>query len=349
VNLNIGSVPIINPGSNPSTTGWNNPVGRKVPPYIPIPSVPIPTNTFGMLNPLQSSEFPPRGGQYYTLGTPQPRSNLVGGNFNNPQLGSNLTGGNFHNPYQNIPTGMMPNPYFMNQPGGGYFNSRQGFGPSQNLRWNVVPNIQSFTGGWGQVSQPRIPFLAMLNFPDLSKLMNDPVGHDPTWPPVPTKIPSEIPKFEGKNGEDLGDHITTFHLCVSSNSLNDDSIRLRLFQLTLIGVMLQWYIEIPRGIYGSFHQLVIAFLNHFQLPIRYDVGLELLLTLHQGNDTHISDHIQEWCRRRWLFKTPIPQAFLLEWFLKYFHSPISKDVATYGVFSEEEAILRAQQYDLIYA
>jgi hypothetical protein len=93
----------------------------------------------------------------------------------------------------------------------------------------------------------------------------------------------------------------------------------------------------------------MAFLNHFQLPIRYDVGLELLSTLRQGSGTHISDHIQEWRRRRQLVKTPIPLAFILEWFLKYLHTPISKDVATCGVFSEEEAIFRAQQFDLIYA
>jgi hypothetical protein len=123
VNPNVGSVPILNPGSNPSTAGWNNPAGGQVPPYIPIPSVSIPTNTFGMTNPLQSSGFPPGGGQSYTLGTPQPGSNPVGGSFNNPQLGSNPTGGNFHNPYQNIPAGMMPNPYFTNQPGGGSYNS----------------------------------------------------------------------------------------------------------------------------------------------------------------------------------------------------------------------------------
>jgi hypothetical protein len=36
-------------------------------------------------------------------------------------------------------------------------------------------------------------------------------------------------------------------------------------------------------------------------------------------------------------------------FLKSFNTPISKDVATSGVFSEEEAIFRAQQFDLIYA
>jgi hypothetical protein len=66
--------------------------------------------------------------------------------------------------------------------------------------------------------------MAMLNLPYLSKLMNDPMCHDPTWPPIPTEIPSYIPKFEGKNGEDPGDHITTIHLWFSLNSLNDDSI-----------------------------------------------------------------------------------------------------------------------------
>jgi hypothetical protein len=42
------------------------------------------------------------------------------------------------------------------------------------------------------MSQPRLPFLATLKMPDLSKLMNEPVSHDPTWPPIPTKLPSDI-------------------------------------------------------------------------------------------------------------------------------------------------------------
>jgi hypothetical protein len=97
---------------------------------------------------------------------------------------------------------------------------------------------------------PARPFMTMLNLPDLSKLMNDPVSHDPTWPPVPTKLPSDILKFEGKNGEDPSDHVTSFHLWSSSNSLNDDSICLRLFQCTLIEVAAKWYIELPRGHMG---------------------------------------------------------------------------------------------------
>jgi hypothetical protein len=143
------------------------------------------------------------------------------------------------------------------------------------------------------MSQPCLPFLSMLNLPDLSKLMNDLVSCDPTWPPVPTKLPSYIPKFEGENGEDPGEHVTTFHLWCSSNSMNHGSIRLRLFQCTLIGFSLQWYIELPRREYGSFNQFVVAFVNHFQFPIRYDVGLEILLTLCQDTATHILDHIQE--------------------------------------------------------
>jgi hypothetical protein len=41
----------------------------------------------------------------------------------------------------------------------------------------------------------QMPYLASLNIPDLSKLTNDPILHDPTWPAMPTKLPSDIPKF----------------------------------------------------------------------------------------------------------------------------------------------------------
>ena len=51
----------------------------------------------------------------------------------------------------------------------------------------------------------------MLNLPDLSILTNDLVSYDPVWPAVPNKLPSDIPKFEGKLGEDPCEHVTTFH------------------------------------------------------------------------------------------------------------------------------------------
>jgi hypothetical protein len=151
----------------------------------------------------------------------------------------------------------------------------------------------------------------MLNLPDLSKLMNNPVCHDPTCPPIPTKCPLDIPNFEGNNGEDPGDHVTTFHLWCSSNSLTDDSIQLKLFQRTLIGVSRKWYIELPKGEYGTFIHMVLFFLNQFQLSISYDAGLEILSTLRQDTNTHISDHIQEWCRIKRLIKTSIPPNFIL--------------------------------------
>jgi hypothetical protein len=84
---------------------------------------------------------------------------------------------------------------------------------------------------------------------------------------MPMKLPSDIPKFEAKPNEDPGDHVTTFHLWCPFNSLKDDSIQLRLFQ---------WYIELDRSRYSSFGELAMAFLNHFQLPMRYDAGTELL-------------------------------------------------------------------------
>jgi hypothetical protein len=66
----------------------------------------------------------------------------------------------------------------------------------------------------------------MLHFPDLTRLLNDPICHNPRWPPMPTKLPSDIPKFEAKRNEDPGDHVTTFHLWCSSSSLKDDSVQL---------------------------------------------------------------------------------------------------------------------------
>jgi hypothetical protein len=86
----------------------------------------------------------------------------------------------------------------------------------------------------------------------------------------------------------------------------------------------------------------MAFLNHFQLPVRYDAGTELLANFKQTFVDHISDRIREWRHRKSLIKVPVPPAFLLEWFLKYLVPQLSKDVAISGVFSKEEAIMRAQ-------
>ena len=95
--------------------------------------------------------------------------------------------------------------------------------------------------------------------------------------------------------------------------------------------------------------MAMAFLTHFQLPIRYETGTELLTSLRQSTSTHISDHIHEWRQRRWLIKAVIPREFVADWFLKSLLPAIAKDVAMSGAITEEELILRAQQLDLIYA
>ena len=61
---------------------------------------------------------------------------------------------------------------------------------------------QPFQGAGNQMAQPRLPFLATLNLPNLLNLSNDLVSHDPMWSVVPAKLPLDIPKFEGKNGKD---------------------------------------------------------------------------------------------------------------------------------------------------
>jgi hypothetical protein len=76
----------------------------------------------------------------------------------------------------------------------------------------------------------QLSFLATLDLLDLSRILNDPILHSPYWSVIPAKLPSDIPKFDGRSGEDPNNHVMTFHLWCSSNSLMDDSIRLRLFQ-----------------------------------------------------------------------------------------------------------------------
>ena len=137
--------------------------------------------------------------------------------------------------------------------------------PGQQPNFSWQPGASQTPGPFypGYQQQPKLPFLATLHLPDLTRLLNDPICHDPRWPPMPTKLPSDIPKFEAKPNEDPGDHVTTFHLWCSSNSLKDDSVQLRLFQRTLIGSAAKWYIELDRSRYSFFGELAMAFLNHF--------------------------------------------------------------------------------------
>ena len=127
----------------------------------------------------------------------------------------------------------------------------------------------------------------------------------------------------------------------SSNSLNDDLIGLILFQRTVSGVSLKWYIELLGSFYRFFHDLEIVFFNHFQLLVHCDVGIDLLSTLQKNKTTHILYHIQKWSRLKRMIKDNIIPVFLLEWFLNYLVPYISKGVSTLGVIIEDGDILKA--------
>ena len=88
---------------------------------------------------------------------------------------------------------------------------------------------------------------------------------------------------------------------------------------------------------------------HFQLPIWYEMGTELLTSLCQNIATHISDNIHKWRWRRRLVKASILNALLADWFTKSLLPKISCDVAMFGVVTEEDIIRHAQHLDLIYS
>ena len=128
-------------------------------------------------------------------------------------------------------------------------------------------------------SNTKFPFLATLELPNLSRLTNDPIQHNPTWQDIPVNILIDIPKFDGKIGEDLTTHITTYYLLSVSNSLLDSIIHLCLFPHTLTSNALKWFIEFPTSLFNNFNSLALALLIHFQLPIHYEIGIEILTSL----------------------------------------------------------------------
>jgi hypothetical protein len=99
----------------------------------------------------------------------------------------------------------------------------------------------------------------------------------------------------------------------------------------------------------TFESLAKAFFSFFQLPVHHDTGLELLSEFKQTIAIHIVDQIHEWCQRRSLCKEETTKGQCLDWFLKLLIPVITKDVASTFPQSEDEAINKAQQFDLIYS
>jgi len=114
---------------------------------------------------------------------------------------------------------------------------------------------------------------------------------------MPTKLPLEILKFEGNPGDNPTNHVFSFHMWCSSNSITNGSIYFRLLQCTLIRAVMKWYVDQPRETRSTLISLATAFLSYFQLPLCYDTNTELLTSLHQSLATHLFDHVQEWHRR----------------------------------------------------
>jgi hypothetical protein len=114
-----------------------------------------------------------------------------------------------------------PNPYVGNDHD--YYQR-----PSQQPNFSWQPGASQTLGSFfpSYNPQPKLQFLATLHLLYMTRILNDPICHDPSWPPMPNKFPSDIPKLEAKPNEDPSDHVTTFHLWCSSNSLRDDSIEL---------------------------------------------------------------------------------------------------------------------------
>jgi hypothetical protein len=279
---------------------------------------------YGKQNPMQGT-IPAQGGK---LGIPSSQGPWILWQGSIPLSGMLTRGNPFHsqwNPSQGL--GPMPigsaggspsqNPWNATQaqPFSSYYGSQsmmtqqeknlydgydhgyyQNPGQQPNFSWKpgASQTPGSFFPGYNQ--QPKLSFLETLHFLDLKRLLNNLICHDPHWPPMLTKLASDTPKFEAKPNEDTGDHVTTFHLWCSSNSLRDDSVQLCLFQRTLIGSATKWYIELDFSRYCSFGELAMDFLNHFQLPVRYDADTELMANFEQTKADHISYHIREWRR-----------------------------------------------------
>jgi hypothetical protein len=240
----VGKIPIgmqIPIGTQPPI-GTLPPIGTQP----PIGGQPPPTPPYGQ-------NIPPSLAQYWnhliqhnpqsTGGQQLPAASVIPPSIGQPYPGTSnpIWGSNAqtHVPIQGYnPMSYFPPQQPPNLPGSSHY-MQTAYGPT-GLPMGLPPQSHQYP----HVNR-QLPFLATLDLPDLSRILNDPIRHSPQWPAIPAKLPSDIPKFDGKAGEDPNNHVMTFHLWCSSNSLMDDSIRLRLFQRTLTGSAAKWYIELP--------------------------------------------------------------------------------------------------------
>jgi hypothetical protein len=236
-----GTIPSITPNLYIPVGGQGGTIQLPLTRYIPITTQPsigtqLPVGTPPMIGgptPPFGQNIPPSLAQYLNQMIQNPPQMTGGKNLHVPTIGQPYPG--IPNPIwgpnaqTHVPTqGYNPWSYYPlqpppNLPGSSHY-AHTSYGPI-GLPTGLPPQSHQYL----QVNQ-QLPFLATLDFPDLSRILNDPIHHSPQWPVIPAKLPSNFPKFDGKVGEDPNNHVMTFHLWCSSNSLMDDSIRLCLFQ-----------------------------------------------------------------------------------------------------------------------
>ena len=100
--------------------------------------------------------------------------------------------------------------------------------------------------------------------------------------------------------------------------------------------------ELKGNSFKIFNDMEMSFLTHYQFPIWYEIGIELLNSLHQDNATHIFDHIHEWQRRHKMTKNQILDKILMDWFTMSLIPPITRYVAMARVTTEEQSILHTK-------
>ena len=302
IGINVANMSTASVAVGPSSLfshSYNSPFTYGMPTWTPTPNLATMPTTSG----IPPSLFNPAS--FGMSHIPQPIPSLASGYH--PSMSYLVHSGTTQIRYGNL---RVP------QHSGGY-NPNKNYNPgSFNMpRRNTMGvgyNFQHSTPNWGTRDLPGIPFLDTLNLPELTKLTNYLLAHLPQWPPIHRKLPSDIPKFEGKPREDPSNHIMIFHLWCCSNSLLYDNIRLRLFQRTLTRVATKWYIELAPASFVDFSSITTTFLNHFQLLVCYETRMELLTSFKKNDSTHIFCHIHEWRQRRRMIKAKISRWFLVD-------------------------------------
>jgi hypothetical protein len=152
---------------------------------------------------IQSSSQSTRGQQFPTASvTPPSMGQPYPGSFNpiwgeNAQTQASVPG---YNPMSYYP--IQPPP---NMPRSSHYMQTT-YGPT-GLSTGLPPKNHQYPH-----VNLQLPFLFPLDILGLSRILNDPIFHSPQWPVIPAKLPSDIPKFDGKVEEDPNNHVMTFHL-----------------------------------------------------------------------------------------------------------------------------------------